>query len=94
MQLSEDPGPSTELVRTFSDQLALDAPNDSLVRGLATKVSHDREQEQRLITLQNEWQWLFRDARQLAQMYSPERRPTVKTCLPYSGRCRMKKCSC
>ncbi|ETI28431.1 hypothetical protein G647_00880 [Cladophialophora carrionii CBS 160.54] len=72
MQLSEDPGPSSKLVRTFSDQLTREAPKDSLVRGLATKVGHDREQEQRLIALRDEWQWLFRDARQLAQIAVPD----------------------
>lgn len=68
---ANDPGPSTKLVRTFSDHLALDAPKDSLARGLAAKVSHDRDQEQRMISLRHEWQLLFRDARQLAQMYGP-----------------------
>jgi hypothetical protein len=71
----DDPGPSTKLVRSFSDDLASENPKDSLVRGLAAKVSHDREKEQRLIILRNEWQWLFRDARQLAQMYDPESQP-------------------
>lgn len=50
----DDPGLSTKLVRSFSDDLASEDPKDSLVRGLAAKVSHDREKEQRLIILWSE----------------------------------------
>lgn len=67
----DDPGPSTKLVRSFSDELTLEDPKDYLARGLAAKVKQDREQEQRLVILRNEWQLLFRDAQQLAHMYVP-----------------------
>ena len=76
----EDPGPSSKLVRTFSDHLNSASPKDSLVRGLVAKVSHDREREQRLISLRSQWELFFRDGRQLAQAYDPE-------CSCYEGSC-------
>lgn len=71
-QLSHhDTGPSTGIIRRFSDHEALVSPADSLSRGLAVKVKHDREEEQRLISLRSDWQLLFQDVHQLVDSYVP-----------------------
>lgn len=65
---TEDPGPSTSLIRAFSDKTGEQAPASTLIRSLGSKVQRDRAEEQHIETLRYEWPLLFADADHLAQM--------------------------
>ncbi|RJE23955.1 hypothetical protein PHISCL_03714 [Aspergillus sclerotialis] len=59
-----DPGPSSGLIRRFSDKLSETSPSEPLSRGLAAKVAVDRNRER---SLQHEWDRLLLDGRELAE---------------------------
>lgn len=59
-----DPGPSSGLIRRFSDKLSETSPSEPLSRGLASKVAVDRNRER---SLQHEWDKLLLDGRELAE---------------------------
>lgn len=65
---TEDIGPSSSLIRAFSDKTGEQAPAATLIRSLGSKVQRDRAEERRIETLRREWPLLFADADHLAQM--------------------------
>lgn len=58
--------PVVGIVRSFSDEISTQNPNDTLTNALAARVAGDRATEQQNIQLQQEWRRLFQDASSLA----------------------------
>ena len=51
-----DPGPTTELVRRFSDQQISSQPRNPLAQGLHRKVTYDRDREKETNDALREWE--------------------------------------
>ncbi|KAI0450703.1 hypothetical protein F5B21DRAFT_528707 [Xylaria acuta] len=62
---------NTQLVRSFSDDLEKQAAGDALTRGLAAKVSLDRQRENNT-TLKKEWNHFLAEGRELAKSVIPD----------------------
>ncbi|KAI0415251.1 hypothetical protein F5X98DRAFT_230062 [Xylaria grammica] len=62
---------SSQLVRSFSDDLEKQAVGDALTRGLVAKVSLDRQRE-RNAALQEEWNHFLIEGRELAHSLVPD----------------------
>ncbi|KAI1131428.1 hypothetical protein F5Y10DRAFT_233646 [Nemania abortiva] len=58
--------PTTQLVRSFSDDLQKRTPGDALARGLVAKVAVDKQRETNRAALQSQWNSFLLEGRDLA----------------------------
>ncbi|KAL9621375.1 MAG: hypothetical protein Q9160_004135 [Pyrenula sp. 1 TL-2023] len=71
--------PVVGIVRSFSDEISTQNPNDTLRNALAAKVADDRAIEHQNHQLQQEWRRLFQDASSLAPDESYEHKLLQQT---------------